>query len=584
MRDMFALAMPGRPDGFGFDDTSAAFYKQCGYEGVYFENDYHRFGTCANWGNWNDVNEVLSLWRFSRDPAACEYVDWLRSQGDIARRHGLKVYLKTWEPRVPCSQRDQIPPEARGSRWSGDGPSDNVCISSPAGRSLVRRFHREGLERLDMIDGLIVGVTDNWAELCNDSCSHCRGKTLNDLIFAYYQLLCGVVAEVRPELDVILYDWGCVNDYYIPNDFMDRMVNASGNVPRAVTRFTQFAHQPIPSYDGQAKGIHDVTVAVDGPGPVTKSYVPKLEAGELRLMDMIATGNSVEFWAHPCIPAPGIFVKRWRAILDYGFDGFVDYDCGGMTPGIVAEAMSQFVRAGRVENIDAFLADLADQSYGREASASVIEAWRVCEEAMRAYPLDLAPSGVFAYSARVGPAMALTVGLVPRLELFTGKDYGSDPFFAYPYSVLMPDVIDVQERQFRLVAERMARSADILAQAVDLTSASAREFAQNEANRAEALSIMYSSQHNWAFMAQCVFRNLPGRTPAEGEWVRETLRREQELTRRYSRLHCNDRLLYSNPTWDIIGLTQRCDPQRHIDRQRPFEDKISLLGEWLAAS
>ena len=89
MRDMFALAMPGRPDGFGFDDASAEFYRQCGYEGIYLENDYHRFGTCANWDNWRDVNEVLSLWRFSKDPAACEYVDWLRGQADIARRHSL---------------------------------------------------------------------------------------------------------------------------------------------------------------------------------------------------------------------------------------------------------------------------------------------------------------------------------------------------------------------------------------------------------------------------------------------------------------------------------------------------------------
>ena len=582
VKNMFALAMPGRPEIFPFDDRAARFYRECGYEGVYFENDYLRFGTHATWGCWRDVNEVLSLWRFSKDPAADKYVDWMREQSQIARRHELKVYLKPWEPRVPCSQRDQVVAEARGS--SGNAAPANVCISAPAGRDLIREFHTEALKRLDMIDGLIVGVTDNWAELCDGSCPHCKGKTLNDLILAYCRLLYDVVAAVRPELDVTIYDWGCVNDYYIPNDFVDRMIDVAGDSLRTVTRFTQFAHQPIPGYSGETKGIMDVTVAVDGPGPVTESYIPKVKSGKLRLLDMLATGNSVEFWAHPYIPAPGIFVRRWRAILEGGYDGFVDYDCGGMTPGIIAEAMSRFVRDEHPEDTDVFLRRLAEETYGRKAAARALEAWRLCEEAIRSYPLDLAPAGVFAYSCRAGMSMAFTIGLVPRLELFTGKDYRVDPFFAYPYSMLMPDVIDVQERQFRVVAENMTQSADALRQAADLAEADRRIFAQKEADRAEALAIMYASQYNWAVMGRCVFKNLPGRTPAEAQWVRQAFRREQELTRRYSQLHGNDRIIYSNPTWDIIGLTQQCDPQREIDTRRPFEDKIALLDEGLATS
>ncbi len=88
-KGIFALAMPGRPEVFPFDDRAARFYRDCGYEGVYFENDYHRFGTHATWGCWRDICEVLSLWRFSKDPAAGKYVDWIRRQSQIARRHEL---------------------------------------------------------------------------------------------------------------------------------------------------------------------------------------------------------------------------------------------------------------------------------------------------------------------------------------------------------------------------------------------------------------------------------------------------------------------------------------------------------------
>ena len=579
--EMFALAMPGRPGLFEFNDAAAAFYKGCGYAGVYFENDYPRFGTYATWGCWRDVNEVLSLWRFSKDPAADRYVDWLRSQADIARRHGLKVYLKPWEPRVPCSQRDRVPPAARGARWDGSIPA-NACVSAAAGRGFIREFHAEALARLDMIDGLIVGVTDNWAELCNDSCPHCSGKTLNDLILAYYRLLYDVVAEVRPELDVILYDWGCVNDYYVPNDFMDRIIDVAPDAVRAVTRFTQFAPQRIPGYSGEQRGIMDVTIAVDGPGPVTESYIPKVHSGTLRLLDMLATANAVEFWVHPYVPAPGIYFRRWRAMLEYGYEGFVDYDCGGMVPGIVAEAMRRFLESGPDDDAGAFLRSFAVATYGEAAAETVIAAWRSCEAALRAYPLDLAPAGVFAFSCRMGLSMCFTIGLVPRLALFTGKDYGSEPFFAYPYSMLLPAIIDVQERQLRVVAANMEQAARGLCQAVELAAADRKAFAETEADRAEALALMYESQHNWAYMAQCVFNDCRGRTPAEADWVRDAFTRELELARRYAELHAADRLIYSNPTWDIIGLTQRCDPTRQIDRDRPFADKIAILEEWLA--
>ena len=109
-----------------------------------------------------------------------------------------------------------------------------------------------------------------------------------------------------------------------------------------------------------------------------------------------------------------------------------------------------------------------------------------------------------------------------------------------------------------------------------------KQFAQTEADRAQALAIMYGSQHNWTYIAQCIFKGFAGRTPAEADWVREAFKRELEFTLRYAEFHQKDRLIYSNPTWDIIGLTQQCEQERKIDRKRPFKDKIAILNEMLA--
>ena len=577
-KKMFSLAMPGRPEIFDFDDRSAQFYKDCGYTGIYLENDYCRFGSHATWGCWIGVCEVLSLWRFSKDESADKYLDWIRAQTEVAHSHGLKVYLKVWEPRVPCFVRNRLPLEVRGSPSHGALP--NACISAPAGNRFIREFHEEALQQLDMIDGLIVGVEDNFAGFCNKTCPHCAGKSHNDLILKYYRLLFDVVEEIRPELDIILYDW-IVSDSFIPNDFINKMIKVSGNSLRTVTRFTQFAHQKIQGYNGPSKGIMDVTLAVDEPGPLTQSYLPLIKSGKLKLLDMVPTGNSLEFFGHPYAPVPGIFFKRWQRILKHGYDGFVDYDCGGMTPGIISEAMRRFIKIDCMDEND-FLQGLAEQTYGKQAVGTVIKAWQFAEEALRAYPQDMAPSGVSLYSGRLGLSMVFTIGLVPRLDLFTGKDSGTDPFFGYPYSMLMPEIIDIQERQFQVVSEKMEQAANALNQAVALVVSKQKQFAQTEADRAQALAIMYGSQHNWTYIAQCIFKGFAGRTPAEADWVREAFKRELEFTLRYAEFHQKDRLIYSNPTWDIIGLTQQCELKRKIDRKRPFKDKIAILNEMLA--
>ena len=71
------------------------------------------------------------------------------------------------------------------------------------------------------------------------------------------------------------------------------------------------------------------------------------------------------------------------------------------------------------------------------------------------------------------------------------------------------------------------------------------------------------------------------RSSGEPGWVRQALLTELDVTIRYARLYQNDRMLFSNPTWDVIGLVQLCEPERAIDRDRTFDDKIAMLSRRL---
>ena len=578
----FALAMPGRPELFPFGDDAATFYRDCGYTGVYLENDYARFGSPASFGCWRSVNEVVSLWRFSRDDKAAQYLEWIAGQIEIAHRNGLKLYLKVWEPRVPTSQRDRIPEKARsGAPRDPNAVPPNVCLRSPQGKAFIREFHEEALGRLEGIDGLIVGVDDNWAELCSDACPYCKDVHLYDRAVEYFQLLHEVVGAVRPELDVILYDWLWKEGEFTSDNLVNRYLEKGPGAVRVVTRFTQWARQELPAYSGEASGILDCTLTVDGPGPVTESYLPQVQSGRLRLLDMFSTGNSSEAWAHPPVPAPAAVFRRLKGLDECGFDGFVDYDCGTLVPSTTARALTQYMRGVCTDSADAFLDRLALDTYGPEAVSAARQAWDLCRQGLRAYPLDMQSSLVFCLVGRMGLSLALTIGMVPDPGRFAGEDYHSKPHWIYPYSVLMPDVIEAQEKQLAAVVEAMERADDFLRRAVDLATPGNRSFAEMEADRARALYLMYASQHNWACMAKRTYAGEKPTPPGRPGWVRDCLLRERDLTEEYAGLHAKDRLLFSNPTWDIVGIVALCEPERAIDRDKPFESKIASLNRCL---
>ncbi len=572
----FALAMIGRPELTPFDDAAAQFYRSCGYSGVYFENDYNRFGQPATYGSWRNINEALSLWRFSRDERAQLYLEWLHQGVATAHRNDLRAYLKAWEPRVPMAVRDRLPAEIRSNLW--DGIPNNVCLTAPGGEELIRAYHTEALERLPAIDGLIIGVDDNWAELCGDACPHCGRLTYPERVMYYWALVHDVVAAVRPGLDIILYDW-----LWKERDARDAIVigflqKHPGSL-RVITRFAQGMRQHIPGYEGPAEGVHDCTLVVDGPGPTSQRYRPWIEKGRLRLLDAVPPGQSMEIWAHPYLPAPALLFRRLKALEEYGFEGFTDYDCSTPTPGIAAEALSQYTHGIAVECVDVFLDTLAQRTYGADCVRAVRNAWSLCENAIRAYPLDMCSPRIFHMDSRFGPSMALTIGMVPELEKFADRDYHGEPHFMYPYSVLVSDLIEAQARQLDTAARGMEEGARRLGGVAASVKPERREFAQTEADRALALALSLRSQHNWARMAQAVYDQKSGRKRIPTARLRDAFQQERDLTARYAELYRNDKALFSNPTWDEIGIVQLCQPQRQVDRDRPFDDKIAILDD-----
>jgi len=576
---MFALALPGRPELFPFDDRAAQFYRDSGYSGVYIEMDYERFGSPASYGCWETTNEVLSLWRFSRDEKAGQYLDWISAQADIAHRNNLKCYLKVWEPRVPASLRDQIPPDARsrGGKPHRNGMLPNVCVMSPAGSGFIREFHQEALTRLEIIDGLIVGVADCFAEFCDDNCPHCAGIPVRKRIIRYFEILRELAAAVRPDLDIILFDWMWKERSFNPDNLVKQYLETRKTSFRFVTVFTQWTHQQLSASVRAGKGLLDCTLAVDGPGPLTKSYLPAVKSGRLRLLDMLSTGNSVEAWAHPPVPAPGVFFRRLRNIEKLSFDGFIDFDNGTCVPSIVAKAIGQYMRGESIESEESFLKRLATDSYGAEAAPIAYRAWKACECALRAYPMDMHSDLCSMVYTRLPMSMQSTIAMIPDLTLFTGKDYGTNPHWVYPYSALVPDVVDAEEEQLALVVASMKTAAALLADAAQRAETDNQSFAQTEAARAEALSLMYQSQHNWAGMARRVYQGGSIGDGSQPGWVRDAFVRERDITAHYAELYEKDHMLFSNPAWDFISIVQLCEPGRTIDRDRPFDDKIAAL-------
>ena len=203
----------------------------------------------------------------------------------------------------------------------------SFCWSEPDAVAYWKRMAHDAFAAIPGIAGVHLGVVDNEANFCDESCPKCGGRTmakqLEDIYVTFAEIKAG-----RPGFRIAVYDW------WLPPNLLERLPGIVGKDTLIIGRSSQGLSQPpLPGI------VEDMTTVFSGCGPEIVQKKRTADRLGLRLVDMPAWSHPNEAWWLPPPPDPLYAVEKLNALRALGVAGWYDFDCGSIQPGSIADAI-----------------------------------------------------------------------------------------------------------------------------------------------------------------------------------------------------------------------------------------------------
>jgi len=400
----FAAAMPPRHEAMFPSDRWTSRIAEAGYSHLCLMNDpfFHPEAYPPDGGE--NVFRLLSLYDMTLGPRAASYRQWLTAVDAHAGRHGLKLALEMWEPRVTWHARRTLP-----SSWFGpeqaNGWVQPVCL----GHDDARRWVGDGFASLvraaPHLDTLVLGIEDNNAVLCGEDCPRCGDRSVHDRLGEAYALIEASCHAVRGDVQVVPYDWMWDPEHY------EAVFSKLSGTPIVLTRLERGAvHTPDPAWPESCGIVFDESLGCDEIGSDFQRASETIcrRGGEVLVMPTLS-GMFEGLHQLPYVPAVGQVAGKFEQMRQQGVTGWVDYDCGGVHDGLILDLVRVVQREPEAK-VDRWLDTLATERYGHgEAGTTARAIWSRFDRAVRAMPANIDVPGYPHFSGGFAPAM----GLVP---------------------------------------------------------------------------------------------------------------------------------------------------------------------------
>jgi hypothetical protein len=487
-----------------------------------------------------------------------ESLAYFREASRKAKLHGLKVLLDCWEPSVPLTVWRKLP-----ERWKavskGKTSPMHLDMSCPEAAEWYWLLVERAFSRLPDVDGVILGREDNEALLLPPGDPHCAAPSEAGRWAAFYQKFQQVLRGVRPDLEMILYDWWWKEgDHAV---ILDALPGPVGIVSRFENNTKPFSH---PTFFRNESLLNDVTLSADTLINEAPQIMACYRARGNPVYVMVPFMGPLECFMVPYALAPEMYLRKIHRISSDKFAGWMDYDCGGIDSGLTSDLLEVYRenpdREGSVQ-----VETLVARRYGQPSANDLRKAFGHFEKAIRLLPLD-----VFARSNRMvhafGYVLTICMGLPIRpsdawqarqdWERPDGR-YGLDPHNYFDPRSLerilsrLPFVVSEQQSGLELFRRQAAPGG---------TAAQAKARAY-DAGLAEAYCRMLTSAHHFFSMGAVLqkIRRDNRIIPADLATLEYLREEEIENTRAFAALIAEHSEFYANSTHDIWRYIEACD-------------------------
>ena len=538
------VAHPPRPQLEHLTDAYFEFLVRCGYEGLYLQDSPFDTAT-GNHGAFKRVFHLIYLYDIARGADRARYVDYINEVCLRASRHGLRTYLCCWEPRLPLQAWGETPPSWRGRggfAYAGRCNITSFCWSEPDAVAYWKRMALDAFEALPAIAGVHLGVVDNEATFCDETCPRCRGETKARQMEDLYATL-AEVRRGRPDFRISIYDW------WLPPDLLSRLAGIVGSDALIIGRSSQ-GHRQEP-FSGE---VEDMTAIFDGCGPAIVERKAQADRLGLRLVDMPAWSHPNEAWWLPPAPDPRYAVEKLHSLRALGAAGWYDFDCGSTEPGTITDAMILWTRTPDAP-VDALVVEVLGNIFGEHAGAANA-AYEHYRAGKKEYPIAYHDPEVRGFSGRSMGLGSAFFGpfLLEDLRLL---DLGHTFNWFAPFNLVTPTTLPVALPRLEKVTARM-RDAHEAIQAVPSSSPRAAR----EKDTFEIYYRFYRAIRNYLRLGQAKWDWLERRDGDArfGQRVREVADDEWENLVAVETWHARNPDAFFNPCHSLIGWLEEAWP------------------------
>jgi len=297
----------------------------------------------------------------------------------------------------------------------------------------------------------------------------------------YPQLLTMIrdaVHGVKPEAEIVLwsYNWGKQPE--------GPRLELIRNLPEGITLEVTFEMFEYVEKYGVKNKIADYAIYFEGPGQYFISEAKEAKKQGLRLYSMTNTGGATwDMGVIPYVPAPGQWMRRYRAMREYhdscGLIGLMESHHFGVYPSFITDLAKWMYHSPDTEEKD-ILRRLAVRDFSEETADRVLEAWAEFDEGIR----HTVTNNIDQYGPyRIGPGFPL---LMEKLYVLPSEPWTRFAGNAicnphYPYTLETPEKriqIEHELRCAKIAATHYDKGAEILESIIPLIPARKQEEAK----------------------------------------------------------------------------------------------------------
>jgi hypothetical protein len=361
-----------------------------------------------------------------------------------AARHGIGVYLYLNEPRA-------MPPEffAKHPKWRGSFMSHynihSMCISNPEVLKALRNGVSDLFRKAPSLGGVFtITMSENLTHCQSKAygkdfppCPRCVNRQKADMVAAVNNAIAEGAHAVRPEAEVIAWDWAWNPDW------------AANAVLELRPDIKMMCHSEayLQTETGGIRGrVAEYAMSKIGPGFQAEELWQLAKSLGMERLAKIQMNNTWECSAVPYLPVPFLVKEHLRNLEKRGISGLMaGWTLGGYPGGNLL-----------LTNMEP--EELAKAQFGK-AAGKVLKAWKIFGEAFEHFPTHGA-SMLYAGPVNYGPMNQLYAKPTGYRATMVGFPYDDLDQWR---GILFPS--DIFEEQFRILSEGWRNGLAVLRKA-----------------------------------------------------------------------------------------------------------------------